>query len=77
MWGSLVAVARTGKCPGIPLETFSKVVESIYDCGLYPNHWPETLGLIIELSRSQNCSLEVCNLENRHMEMTFQVGINN
>jgi hypothetical protein len=62
----MVAVARTGKCPGISLETFSKVVEAVYDCALDPSHWPETLGLIIELSRSQNSSLEVCNLESPH-----------
>jgi hypothetical protein len=45
--GVLVAVAQTGKCTDISLETFSKVVESIYDCALDANHWLETLRLIV------------------------------
>jgi hypothetical protein len=44
--GVLVAVAQTGKCTDISLETFSKVA-SIYDCALDPNHWLETLRLIV------------------------------
>jgi hypothetical protein len=43
--GILVAVIRTGKCPDISLETFSKVVESVYDCAFDPNDWPETEGV--------------------------------
>jgi hypothetical protein len=73
--GSLVAVARTGKCAGIPLETFSKVVESIYDCALEPNHWPETLRLIVDRLISQYGILGVQDLSNLCAEMTFQVGI--
>jgi len=51
------------------------VVERIYDCALDPSRWSETLRLIIELCRSQNCSLSVYNLQSRRDEMTFQVGI--
>jgi DNA-binding CsgD family transcriptional regulator/PAS domain-containing protein len=59
----------------IPIDTFSKVVEAIYDCALDVTRWRETLKRIVELLRSQNCSLEVYNLENHSADMTFQVGI--
>jgi len=68
-------VAQSAPFPDLPLETFSKVVESVYDCALDPNHWPETLGLIIELCRSQCCALGVMDLENERNALAYQVGI--
>ena len=34
-------MTRSVKQSETPLETFSKVVESIYDCALNPNRWIE------------------------------------
>jgi hypothetical protein len=43
-------VTYKGNAPEVPLETFSKVVEAIYDCALDPSHWRKVLGILIELS---------------------------
>ncbi len=64
----------SGTCPDIPLDAFSKVVEEIYDCALDPSRWEGTIGAIAELSRSQYCVLGVIDLENKRIELTFQVG---
>ena len=37
----------------IPLETFSKVVELIYDCAVDPNRWIDTSGMIAQLIGSE------------------------
>jgi DNA-binding CsgD family transcriptional regulator/PAS domain-containing protein len=71
----VVAVARTGICPGVPLETFSKVVESIYDCALDVSGWPETIGMIVELCRSINGILVVYDLKNRGGELTYHARV--
>jgi hypothetical protein len=70
----VVAVARTGKCPGIPLETFSKVVESIYDCAFDPNRWQGTVSMIAELSRSQVCGFVITG-EGMHKNLSIHVGV--
>ena len=59
----------------IPLETFSKVVEAVYDCALDPNLWHETVGLIAALCRCQHGALGVVDLDNVCNEMTFHVGL--
>jgi PAS domain-containing protein len=72
--GSLVAVARTGKCQGVPLETFSKVVESIYDCALDPTRWQGTICQIAELLQSQTCILGVHDHTMGRNELTIKLG---
>jgi DNA-binding CsgD family transcriptional regulator/PAS domain-containing protein len=71
----VLAVPRTGKCPSIPLETFSKVVESIYDCALDQSAGQDTLGVIVECCCSSNGGLGVHDVENRSTELTYSVGI--
>ena len=61
--------------PDVPLETFSKVVESIYDCALDPTRWQETLALIVELCRGMSGVLGIHDLENARSELTYHVGI--
>ena len=40
----------------IPLETFSKVVELIYDCALDPNRWIDTADMIAQLVGAETCA---------------------
>ena len=56
-----IAVAQKAKSSDIPLETFSTVVEAVYDCALDPNRWPNAISLISELLLSQRCALAVHN----------------
>jgi hypothetical protein len=67
-------VARTGKCPGIPLETFSKVVESIYDCALNPNRWIDTAEMIAQLVGAESCVLCVKDLKHVRYAVISQAG---
>jgi len=67
-------VTRNDTYPDIPLETFSEVVESVYDCALDPGRWQQTIGTIGELFRSHYGLLAVTDLERRHYELMFQVG---
>jgi DNA-binding CsgD family transcriptional regulator/PAS domain-containing protein len=60
--------------PQVQLETFSKVVEAIYDCALDPTRWQDTLLLIAELCRSQTCILTVHDLANKRYELAYKVG---
>ena len=52
-------MTRSVKSSEVPLETFSKVVEAIYDCALDPTRWQDTIRLIAELCRSQVCIIGV------------------
>jgi len=58
----------------IPVETFSKVVEAVYDCALDPRNWPITIRLIAELLESQRCVLGVHDYVSGHNELTYQMG---
>ena len=58
----------------IPLETFSKVVEAIYDCAPDPSGWPKTLGMIAELLRSKVCGFVIVG-EGEHENLSFHVGV--
>ena len=58
----------------IPLETFSKVVESIYDCALDPNRWIDTAGMIAQLVGAEDCLLGVHDMKNVHHGVMFRKG---
>jgi DNA-binding CsgD family transcriptional regulator/PAS domain-containing protein len=69
-------MAKNRKRPDdISLETFSKVIESIYDCALNPDHWQATLNTIVELCRSRSGVLGVNDLKNNRTELAFLTGI--
>ena len=57
------------------LETFSAVVESIYDCALEPNKWHQTMAAIAELTGSKCCLFGVMNLIHQKHELMFHVGV--
>jgi len=57
-----------------PLETFSKVVEAVYDCALDPTRWHNTLGMIVQLCQSECCALGIIDYPTGRTELTFQVG---
>ena len=59
----------------IPLETFSKVVELIYDCALDPNRWLDTAGMIAQLVGAETCQLGVHDMKNVHHGVMFQRGV--
>ena len=59
----------------IPLETFSKVVESIYDCALNPNRWIDTSGMIAQLVGSEACVLGVKDFKNMRHGLMLDVGV--
>ena len=67
-------MANSGSDLDIPLETFSKVVEAVYDCALDPNRWHDTVRMIAELLRSQRCVLGVHDCANDRSELAFQLG---
>ena len=66
--------ADNGRNLNIPLETFSKVVEAIYDCALDPNNWHGTIRLIADLCESQVCILGVHDFANARSELSFNFG---
>jgi DNA-binding CsgD family transcriptional regulator/PAS domain-containing protein len=72
-----ITVAQKAKSTDVPLETFSKVVEAIYDCALDPNRWPNAISLLSELLQSQRCALAVHNHANHRDDLAFQLGIEN
>ena len=67
-------MADNGKNLDLPLETFSKVVEAVYDCALDPNRWHDTVRLMGDLCRSPVCMLGVHDYANGRSEMAYQVG---
>ena len=56
----------------IPLETFSKVVELIYDCALNPNRWIDTADMIAQLVGAEICLLGVHDMKNVHHGVMFR-----
>jgi len=67
-------VTKSAKSSEVPLETFSKVVEAIYDCALDPTRWQDTIRLIAELSRSERCVLGVHDYASGQSELSFHLG---
>src|SRR5262249_52717966 len=63
-----------GLKPQVPLETFSKVVEAIYDCALDPKHWQNTIRLIADLCRSPTCIIAVHDYSSGRSELAYDVG---
>ena len=70
-------MASSGSSPDVPLETFSKVVEAVYDCALDPNRWHDTVRMIADLCESQWCVLGVHDYTHGRNDLTFQVGWDN
>ena len=60
--------------PQVQLETFSKVVEAVYDCALDPNRWQPTVCTIAELTESQRCTFGVHDEGEQRNELMVQVG---
>ena len=58
----------------IPLETFSKVVEAVYDCALDPNRWHGTVRQIADICESQVCIMGVYDYVKRHGDLNFNFG---
>ncbi len=56
------------------LETFSMVVEAVYDCALDPNRWHDAIRMIAELCESQRCVLGVHDFAHDRNELSFQLG---
>ena len=67
-------MAQKGTSPEVPLETFSKVVEAIYDCALDPTRWHDTIRLTAELCRSQVCIIGVHDYANGRSELSYNLG---
>jgi hypothetical protein len=59
----------------IPLETFSKVVESIYDCALDVTHWQETIGMIADVFQCPCGALGITHMNEVRNEAMFHVGV--
>jgi DNA-binding NarL/FixJ family response regulator len=69
-------VTKTGKRSDVSLESFSRVVEGIYDCALEPQRWENTICAIAELLDSQRCALGIHDHANGCNDLMFQVGWN-
>jgi DNA-binding CsgD family transcriptional regulator/PAS domain-containing protein len=67
-------VTRSVKSFDVPLETFAKVVEAIYDCALDPARWQNAIQLIAELCRSPTCIIAVHDYSSGHSELAYDVG---
>jgi DNA-binding CsgD family transcriptional regulator/PAS domain-containing protein len=67
-------MTKSVKSAEIPLETFSKVVEAIYDCALDPTRWRDAIQLTAELCRSQVCIIAVHDYANGRSELTYNLG---
>jgi DNA-binding CsgD family transcriptional regulator/PAS domain-containing protein len=64
-----------GRQPDVGLESFSKVVEAIYDCSLDPTHWQNTVEMIGDLFTSQRCALGVINYaDGGRSEVAYNCG---
>jgi DNA-binding CsgD family transcriptional regulator/PAS domain-containing protein len=63
------------KSSEIPLETFSEVVETIYDCALDPSGWQRTLRRMIQLCQGISGVMGVHDLANRRNELTYSFGV--
>ena len=67
-------MTKSVKSIAVPLETFSKVVEAIYDCALDPTRWQDTIRLIAELCSSQVCIIGVHDYANGRSELAYNLG---
>jgi DNA-binding CsgD family transcriptional regulator/PAS domain-containing protein len=72
-----IVVAQKAKSPDVPLETFSKVVEAVYDCALDPSRWRDTINMISDLLESQRCSLGVHDYTTGRNELAVQTPYEN
>jgi DNA-binding CsgD family transcriptional regulator/PAS domain-containing protein len=64
-------MSYSGADSEISLQTFSKVVEAVYDCALDPTRWDGTLRLISDLCESQVSQMSVHDYINGRTELAF------
>jgi DNA-binding CsgD family transcriptional regulator len=67
-------MGEAGDDLNVPLESFSKVVEAIYDCALDPSRWQDTLRMIADLCQSQVCHFNVHDYVNGRTELIVGLG---
>jgi DNA-binding CsgD family transcriptional regulator/PAS domain-containing protein len=67
-------VTKSAKSSEVPLETFSKVVEAIYDCALDPNRWQDTVRQMADVCRSQVCIMGVYDYKDARGELSYNFG---
>ena len=67
-------MTKSAKSSEVPLETFSKVVEAIYDCALDPNRWQQTICMTAELCESPVSILSVHDYVNGRSELAYHLG---
>jgi DNA-binding CsgD family transcriptional regulator len=66
---------RSAKIDGDPgLETFSAVVEAIYDCALDPALWPHAIKQIADLSQSKVVLFAIHDYVRQHTELSVGLG---
>src|SRR5262245_26254320 len=65
---------RWGGRQEVPLETFSKVVEAVYDCALDHTRWQDTLRLTAELCHAQTCILTVADFAAGRYDLAYKWG---
>jgi DNA-binding CsgD family transcriptional regulator len=58
----------------ISIETFSKAVETIYDCALNPRGWRETLRLIGELTHSPHVAIGTMDYDQKQLLNAVEYG---
>ena len=67
-------MATSNHSTDISLETFSSVVEAVYDCALEPDRWHDTVRMISRLCKSPRCVLGVHDRASNRSELMFQLG---
>lgn len=59
---------------GIPAQALSETIGAIYDCAVYPDHWPEALRQITELTASAAMGIGIVDHKQRHSVRLYDYG---
>lgn len=66
-------IAENATNPSMPLSTFSKGIEAVYECAC-SGHWQDVLGIIATLSRSDYCVFGFIDAKTDKFKLAYQIG---
>ena len=59
---------------GISAQALSEAIGAIYDCALYPDHWPEAMRQVTELTASAAMGMGIIDHKQKHNVRLYDYG---
>lgn len=59
---------------GVSAQALSEAIGAIYDCAVYPDHWPEAMRRVVELTSSAAMGMGIIDHKQKHNVRLYEYG---